>query len=209
MQTENFNGGRKILINSPNDLHKKLQWGETGIIQAGLSLDHIQQRESNPLSQPNGVLSHTLGAVIPTNGAVCNKVSNVRITSMNVCGLQSKLELGYLDYYLKDTDIICLTEAKTDIPGVSESLLTDYKAFSQQKNVTKAKYGGAHGICVQVKNTLACLASVLPSMNSNHVLWIKISDRLLGFGCVAGAVYMLGESSPYFDDNAFDTIGGM
>lgn len=39
---------------------------------------------------------------------------NVNILGLNVCGLNSKINLGVLEDYIRDYDIACLCETKTD-----------------------------------------------------------------------------------------------
>lgn len=76
-----------------------------------------------------------------------------------------------------------------------------------QKGHSSRKYGGTHGVCILVKQSLPCNICVLPKMTSNDVLWVKISSTVLGSECVIGSIYIPGELYPFADANAFDYLG--
>ena len=116
----------------------------------------------------------------------------VNLLSLNVCGLRKKLNDGIFEEYIKNFDIICLTETKTDT--ITETLLpNNFKYVYKEKsksNGSKFPLGGIHGIGVLVRDKIFEFVSVLKNGISETVLWLEISKKAFGFSFILGAVYI-------------------
>ena len=58
----------------------------------------------------------------------------IKCVTLNVAGFHNKLELGILDQYLSEFDIICLVETNTDSPHLDKSLLSDFLCIPKKKS---------------------------------------------------------------------------
>ena len=126
--------------------------------------------------------------------------------SLNVNGLKSKLDTGLLDLYSKIFDIICLTETKTDTPDLLNTYLSEYKCHSIQKSSNKQQYGGFHGMCILMKNSIfECSTRIQPTL-SESVIWVKVGSELLGFPFILGAIYLPCEGSIHYSHEVFDDL---
>ena len=134
-----------------------------------------------------------------------NKI--LKLISLNVAGLSSKLNKGILDQFLAEHDIICLSETNTDSPDFSNTMLNEYICIAKSKinPYKKHKYGGIHGICVLVRPCIADKIEIIPDMISECVLWIRIQlqDRL---SFILGATYVPCETSRFLMDGTFADI---
>ena len=127
--------------------------------------------------------------------------------SLNVNGLNSKLNLGVLDIYLKNFDVICLSETKTDNPDLSQSFLHDYECYSMQKSMyVKYKYGGYHGMCIFMKTEIFAFSEKIQGTVSESILWIKVDSNVLGYEFVLAAVYLPCEGSIHYSNEVFDNF---
>ena len=83
----------------------------------------------------------------------------LKLLSLNVAGLASKLNKGILDQFLFEQDIICLCETNTDSPDLSNTLLNEYICFAKNKidSVKKYKYTWP----MYVRCELPCLISFI------------------------------------------------
>lgn len=77
-------------------------------------------------------------------------MSDIKIVSLNVCGLCSKLQTPDFLEFINEHDIVCLTETKTDCADVID--VENYTVISKHRsNLSSHKSGG---IVVYVRNTL-------------------------------------------------------
>ena len=76
--------------------------------------------------------------------------TSLKLGSLNVCGLKSKLNLGIFDTYVNNFDILCLCETKTH---ESDSFyIPNYKFIQTIKKNVNHKFSGIHGIGIFVIN---------------------------------------------------------
>ena len=68
------------------------------------------------------------------------------------------------------------------------------------------KYGGIHGICILVKNAYVSNCSVVTEFMSESVLWLHISESVIAYEFILGAVYLPHEASTYYSDNVFEYL---
>ena len=73
----------------------------------------------------------------------------LNLVGINVCGLNSKLNLGILEEFAQDFDILCVSETKCD--QVDDDAIPGFCSFVMPKKNNLHRYGGVHGICVFVK----------------------------------------------------------
>ena len=115
---------------------------------------------------------------------------------MNVCGLRKKCDNGILNEYVKQYDIICLSETRTDT--IDSSCFPNFQCiFANKKNPTHS-LGGIHGLAILVSTKLNAEFQVLNVTSSDSVLWIKLDTPK--FSVLIGSVYVPHEGSKYFDD---------
>ena len=131
--------------------------------------------------------------------------NSICITSLNVNGLQSKLDLGIIDVYLASKHVIILTETLTDEPDLKDTLLQDYKSINLPKLGTN-RYGGFLGINILVKNDIFDHISVVTNTKSQSILWIKLDKCVYGHECIIGAMYLPHEGSKYHSDAIFENL---
>ena len=102
--------------------------------------------------------------------------NTLNLTSLNVNGLHSKLNLGIVDDYLSKFDLIVLTETLTDDPDLTNSMLLDYKILAMPKSGSN-KYGGFLGINVLLRKDIFDNTSVIENTKSQSILWLKIEKK--------------------------------
>ena len=130
--------------------------------------------------------------------ATCKKL---KIASLNVCGLRSKLRYDVLEDYAKDFDIVCLTETKTDV--IEKNWFPNYSAITMPKKCSSHAYGGVHGICILVSDTIMPNVDIVEGTCSTNVLWIRVKNIA---DIVLGAVYLPCETSKHFSDETFGNL---
>ena len=124
--------------------------------------------------------------------------------SLNVCGLASKLKYNIIQEYIEKFDIICLTETKC--LSVDEHDIKEYKCFSMSPRIKKHKYGGIHGICILVKAHHAINCHIIDTLSSESILGLHVNNKVLGYDCIIGAVYIPYEMSDYYHDDIYDFL---
>ena len=111
----------------------------------------------------------------------CNE-SLIKISTINVGGLQSKLKSNDFTEYINEYDLVCITETHLDI--FDNYNINNYSVNNKVRNNCKRKSGG---ISLIFKSSLKNLITIKET-NSEFVLWFTFkgvateSDIL--FGCV-------------------------
>ena len=122
--------------------------------------------------------------------------------------MRSKLNNGIFDEYVKNFDIICLSETKlsksTDI-DFAGTYLNDYQCFTKEKSINSHQYGGVHGICMLIRNNIVNHSKLITGVQSPYVLWVQFNEEAFGFSCVIGSVYLPGTKT-HKDSEMFETI---
>ena len=129
----------------------------------------------------------------------------LRILSLNVCGLVSKLKNPDFVEFITAYDIICLTETKLDQYDEVDILEGFTLLSTVNREFCKAKSGG---ICIFVRENLCKYVSVKNQFtgSSHCTLWFEIDDRLLFNETLFGVIYIPPENSLYSDISMFDDI---
>lgn len=131
-------------------------------------------------------------------------MSTLSICSLNVNGLQSKLNAGILDFFLRNNGIICLTETKTNSPDLYCTHLSNFHSYVKESD--HGRLGGFHGLCVLVRDDLFPYTTKIIGTTSESVLWIHIDKKYLGFDFILGAVYLPCEGSIHHTNEVFDLL---
>ena len=126
----------------------------------------------------------------------------ISIVGLNVCGLSSKLNLGILEEFAQDFDILCMSETKCD--QVDVDAIPGFCSFVMPRKNNLHRYGGVHGLCVFIKNGHANSVCILENTTCDSVFWLKIDSQLYGEPFILGSVYLPHENSPFFDKDVFD-----
>ena len=116
-----------------------------------------------------------------------------------MCGLNSKLNFGMLDDYIKPFDIFCVSESKVK-NGVE---IDDFTVFNLENKTRNYPLPGIHGLHVYISNHLADLCIQISDNNlcCNLVIWIKIAESF-----ILGALYLPHEGSKYHIQELFDEL---
>lgn len=124
--------------------------------------------------------------------------SNLKLLSLNVCGLKSKLIIPEFKDLLSDHDIIGFQETKLDFVDEEQFCHGFYMFYKSRHKVSKDKSGG---LAIAVKNSIAKYISILETA-SKLVLWFKISNKLTGYSddTLGGLVYIPPEQTRYSVD---------
>ena len=131
------------------------------------------------------------------------RLDRLRAVALNVSGFLNKVEKGVLDIYLKDFDIICLSETNADeLPeSFSNSALGDYNCLSQKLDLATAatpdqELGGIHGLMIFAHPKLTL--DSIDGMSCDSVLWATISNGHESI--VIGSAYLPIQSRKYSDE---------
>ena len=124
--------------------------------------------------------------------------------SINVCGLKSKMKYNVLESYLNSFQFICLTETKCK--SVEEIEIFGYTPFVMSKMCTKHMYGGIHGICILVEDSIATHCTIITDFVSESILWLYVDKNVLGYDFILGAVYLPHEASVHYHDYVFEYL---
>ena len=159
----------------------------------------------NTPSDKVDVQSKTCVTVLSQNSLYSGK-KLIKMCHINVSGFHGKLDMGILDQYLSEYDIIFLNECNTENPILKDTQLEDFNFIVKHKcsDRHKFKYGGVHGIMVLFKNNLEGTIEEIPS-KTECVLWIKFINKNT-FQGIFGCTYIPCESSKYYYHEIFDEI---
>ena len=98
---------------------------------------------------------------------------DIRIFSLNVGGLSTKYDLGILEGIIKNNDITCLYETKTNF--IDNFHISDYRIIEMPIKNPGFRLGGIHGICLYVKNDIDCEMDEMSELTcSESIFWWKI-----------------------------------
>ena len=134
-----------------------------------------------------------------------------------MCGLQSKLELGILEDYIADFDILCVCETKYNASTSTikcDEMIDGYRFIPMEHdNLTNGntngntnKIAGIHGIGVFVKLQYAHQVKPISICSSDSIFWLDISIQNSDLNFLLGVVYLPHEGSRYYDQNMFDDV---
>ena len=125
------------------------------------------------------------------------------IVAPNVNGIHSKLDLGILDQFIFDYDIVCLSETLTDDPLFIDTLLEEHVCIVKKRSDPKHKHGGVHGICVLAKPWIGNYIELISETTCDTALWVKVDITPLNLQFILCAVYFPCEGSRFADHDLF------
>ncbi len=173
---------------------------------------HLQELEtlSNPIHNANGSVSivngncgnrHELMLSTPAT-----KGEELKFVSLNVCGLNSKVDCPDFCEIVQENDFILLSETKLDDVDIANLELPEgYKGFFKNRNVCSAYRSG--GISIIFKAIFSDMVQYIESP-CKYVLWCRIDKKLTGWekDILLGSIYVPPESSRYFSKGAIEDI---
>ena len=128
---------------------------------------------------------------------------SLKLLSLNVCGLFSKIKFGTLSKHISEFDICCLSEIKTEF--IPDDQFENYKCFVFDKKL-KNSSNRTPGIATIIKENV--FDHIVPIKNtlSHWVFWMEIGIEKSHPMFILGNVYIPCESSPFFHEDIFDEI---
>ena len=128
---------------------------------------------------------------------------SIRILGLNVCSLKAKLKYNVLEEYIREYDILCLSETKLDEIDNANIILEGFKPFYNHRKEFVHRSGG---LAIFVKEDKMPFITELNQYNEGCVQYIMVNDKLLGFNLIIGAVYIPPNGSKYETGEEFDII---
>ena len=118
---------------------------------------------------------------------------------LNVCGLNSKLNGGFLENYIKKFDIFCVSESKVE----EGTEIKDFTTYNLENRTTTYPLPGIHGLHVYISNHIAetCTQVSDNDFYCNLVIWIKVAKCF-----ILGALYIPYEGSKYHNNTIYDDL---
>lgn len=125
----------------------------------------------------------------------------LKVLSLNVCGLRSKINIPDFLEYMSDFDILCFTETKID--AYDEIIIPGFELLPPLiREKCKRKSGG---ISVFVKNYIHKFVNVID--NSSQCLYLfTVDKKLMYHDTLFGVLYIPPENSVYGSVDLFDDI---
>ena len=140
-----------------------------------------------------------------SSDSIENSIENnvVKILSLNCCGLKHRLQYPDFESLIRQHDIICLVETKTD--DIDTLILNDYEFKMKNRGKFCGRKSG--GITLAYKLNLKSKIKVLNS-DSKFVLWFRVFGELFDIDedVIFGIVYIPPENSRYSSESAFTEL---
>ena len=129
--------------------------------------------------------------------------SQIKICSLNVCGLKSKLLNPDFTNLIESYDILIFEETKTSALDTIE-LPTGYLYFTKHRKLTENKSGG---IVIVYKSSLSAFLHFI-NTESEFVQWVKIDKEIIrcSSNILLGCIYIPPENSKYASPEAINEI---
>lgn len=123
--------------------------------------------------------------------------------SLNVCGVNRRLQYNEFVEFLSSFDVICLTETKTDDTDVLQ--IPGFSVFLKNRcRLSKVRSGG---IALLIRDSLVKYVTVI-NTNCKYVSWFKMNKSLFNIDedIYFGAVYIPPEGSKYSSPDCYVEI---
>ena len=124
-------------------------------------------------------------------------ISELSLLGLNVGGITSKLRYNILTEYIRNHDILFLSE--TRLQKIPQSKFSGYDIFSLKQ---KTSY---HGLALLVKNGIFSFTKKL-TKTSTCILWVLLGSSENKINFILGSVYIPCYNSKFSDENDFDKI---
>ncbi|VDI07398.1 Hypothetical predicted protein, partial [Mytilus galloprovincialis] len=190
----------KFVIESPDDLFKiGVDHVDYSLFGMG-DLDYVCDEGRDGIPCINDGNSVENASVSFYNNVKSDINSVIKILSLNVCGIKSKLKAPDLEELCANYDVLCFCESKLD--QYDDIEIENFKALPPlNRSNAKCKSGG---IIVFVRENIYENVKVLHSSCEN-VLWFAVNDVLYK-NVLFGSVYIPPENSNYSKIDIFDVI---
>ena len=139
------------------------------------------------------------------NTDINNDYTKLRILSLNVCGLKSKLIIHDFSLLISKYDILCFQESKTDETDCKPDLIPGCTTYFNNRKCIRP----SGGIVISVKHELADIVKVCDKINSQYISWLSITGTRTtneDNSLMVGVVYIPPTGSPYNKDDTFNII---
>lgn len=122
----------------------------------------------------------------------------MKIGSLNVCGLKSRLEYPDFVNYFTTYDILCFQETKLDKFDIVS--LPGFAAISQPRKERQFRKSG--GLAVLIKDDISELCSHLET-ESDYILWLSIDKKITKTdeNVVLGVIYVPPAQSRFYNED--------
>ena len=136
-----------------------------------------------------------------------NEPTELKIVSLNVGGLKSKLLYPNLQELINNHDITCLSEINLDLNDL-ETIKPNFEGFKVHHNIREdLKIKPRHGILILYKEGLEENIHFY-NQTSDLALWFTIKQQILNMksDITCGCVYLPPSSSRYAKPDAFEIL---
>ena len=133
----------------------------------------------------------------------CNSTFYLKVASLNVCGLKRRSEYPDFCDYVRQFDILCFSETKTDNTDVIS--IKGYECFMQPRKQKYQRKSG--GICLLVKDEYSKYIKVVET-SSDYIFWARISGKFVNLNedVLLGIMYVPPNQSKYLNEDEFMTL---
>lgn len=133
----------------------------------------------------------------------CNSTFYLKVASLNVCGLKRRSEYPDFCDYVRQFDILCFSETKTDNTYVIS--IKGYECFMQSRKQKYHRKSG--GICLLVKDEYSKYIKVVET-SSDYIFWARISGKFVNLNedVLLGIMYVPPNQSKYLNEDEFMTL---
>ena len=103
----------------------------------------------------------------------CSSMIKLKVIGLNVYGSAKKIYFGNFQDYIKDYDIVCLSETKID--SIHFDYFSGFHYFSGQKrNPSIPLFSGIHGLAMTISDRFKGCYEIINETKSDSVLWLKL-----------------------------------
>lgn len=132
-----------------------------------------------------------------------NSTFYLKVASLNVCGLKRRSEYPDFCDYVRQFDILCFSETKTDNTDVIS--IKGYECFMQSRKQKYQRKSG--GICLLVKDEYSKYIKIVET-SSDYIFWARISGKFVNLkeDVLLGITYVPPNQSKYLNEDEFMTL---
>ena len=127
---------------------------------------------------------------------------NIKIGSLNVCGLKRRLEYPDFTKYFENYDILCFMETMLDDSDIS---LPGFSTISQPRQQKHFRKSG--GLAVLIKDRFAEFCKHIDT-TSDYILWLSLNKSLTNTeeNVIIGVIYVPPTQSRFFNDEELTSL---
>ena len=160
------------------------------------SLDSLQHESQDKCLHSKVATSDTKTSILSDHTYSSPTRERLKMCTINVCGLKSKLMSPDFEDFIKEYDFICVTETKLD--NYDNISLENYSIITNNRSHCKHKSGGVVFIYRAVYSQYVKVVA-----KSKHALLVTISPNVCGYSLLVVCTYIPPEGSAYSDEDSF------